>query len=181
MGAHTSSTFSELFLQYIEQTALYNILIHYNILGYFRYVDDILIVYDTSLTDIDSVLNSFNTAASPLQFTIEKERHQHINFLDIVIHHDTHHFTFSIFRKPTTTDSIIPSSSCHPQEHKYSAIQYLHNRLSTYPISNQHRIQEEHTIAHILHQNNYPPITPPPREHKSQHRSTSNTQPTQLK
>jgi hypothetical protein len=78
-----------------------------------------------------------------------------------------------------TMDSIIPLSSCHPQEHKYSPIRYLHNRLSTYPISNQHRIQEEHTIAHLLHQNNYPPIPPPPREHKSQHRPTSNTKPTQ--
>jgi hypothetical protein len=181
MGAPTSSIFSELFLQYIEHTTLYDILIHYNILGYFWYVDDILIVYNTSLTDIDTVLNSFNTAASPLQFTTEKEQHQHINFLDIVIHRDTHHFTFGIFGKPMTTDSIIPSSSCHPREHKYSAIRYLHNRPSTYPISNQHRIQEEHAIAHILHQNNYPPTPSPPREHKSQHRPTSNTQLTQLK
>jgi hypothetical protein len=134
MGALTSSIFSELFLQYIEHTALFDILIHCNILGYFRYVDDVLIVYNTSLTDIDTVLNSFNTAASPLQFTIEKKRHQHIKFLDIAVHRDTHHFAYGIFRKPTTTDSIIPSSFYHLPEHKYSAIRYLHDRLSTYPI-----------------------------------------------
>jgi hypothetical protein len=47
MGAPTSSIFSELYLQYVEHTALYDILIRNRLLGYFRYVDDILLVYDT--------------------------------------------------------------------------------------------------------------------------------------
>jgi hypothetical protein len=94
-----------------------------------------------------------------LQFTIDKEQSS-INFLDITIHRDAFNFSYSIYRKPTTTDSIIPSSSCHPREHKNSTIRFLFNRLFTYPISDEHRLLEEQNILHILQQNNYPP-TPP--------------------
>jgi hypothetical protein len=44
---------------------------------------------------------------------------------------------FSICRKPTQTDNIIPNSSCHPYEHKVSAIRYLFNQLHTYPITRE--------------------------------------------
>jgi hypothetical protein len=82
------------------------------------------------------------------------------------------------------TDSIIPSSSCHPREHKHSAIRYLHNRLLTYPIS-EHRQHEEQVIAHILHQTNYPPMPPTTWENKlqqkSQQKPTDTAQQTQHK
>jgi hypothetical protein len=181
MGEPTSSIFSELFLLYMKHTTLYDILIHHHIFGYFRYVDDILILYDASLTEIDAALTRFNTATSPLQFIIEKVLKQHINFLDITIYRDTYHFTYGIYRKPKTTDSIIPSSFCYPRVHKYSAIRYVHNRLITYPISEQHRLQEEQVIAHILHQNNYPPISPSSLEHKSQYKITDTTKQTHHK
>jgi hypothetical protein len=46
MGAPTSSIFSELYLQFLGNSTIHNILLNYDIKGYFRYVDDILIVYD---------------------------------------------------------------------------------------------------------------------------------------
>jgi hypothetical protein len=70
----------------MEHTALYDILIRNHILGYFRYVDYVLIVYDASLTNVDYVIYSFNTATSPLQFSIEKEQQRNISFLDITMY-----------------------------------------------------------------------------------------------
>jgi hypothetical protein len=52
MGAPTSSVLSEVFLQHTEHTALYDILLRNKILGYFRHVDDILIAYNDSITNI---------------------------------------------------------------------------------------------------------------------------------
>jgi hypothetical protein len=46
MGAPTSSIFSEFYLQHLESTNIYDILTNHDIEGYFRYVDDILIVYN---------------------------------------------------------------------------------------------------------------------------------------
>jgi hypothetical protein len=74
MGAPTSSVFSEIYLQYLEHTQLYNILLGHHILGYFRYVHDILIIYDTSTTNIQTVLDHFNEIAKPLSFTVEWKR-----------------------------------------------------------------------------------------------------------
>lgn len=46
IGAATLSIFfSEMYLQYIEHTEIYDKLLKYQVEGYFRYMDDILIVY----------------------------------------------------------------------------------------------------------------------------------------
>jgi hypothetical protein len=42
--------------------------------GYFRYVDDTLIVYKDNITDIEEVLNSFNNITPGLIFTLEREQ-----------------------------------------------------------------------------------------------------------
>ena len=81
MGSPTPSIFSKIYLQYIENTAIYDILRHNNIAGYFQYVDDILIVYNTTTNLID-VCNFFNEVMPTMKFTIEKEVDNKINFLD---------------------------------------------------------------------------------------------------
>ena len=106
MGAPTSSVFSEISLQHIENTAIYDIVIKYHIVGYFRYVDDILIVYNKTTTNIYDVFNIFNNLMPTLKFTIEEE-------IDIAKENDN--LSFDIYRKPTTTYTIIPNDSCHPQ------------------------------------------------------------------
>jgi hypothetical protein len=61
------------------------------------------------------------------------------NYLDITIENTNNTFTFSIYRKPTTTDLIIHNDSCHPTEHKHSAIRCMINRMNTYPISTERK------------------------------------------
>ena len=53
MESPTSSILSEIYLLYVEHTAIYEVLIRYNILGYFRCDDDILIAYNNSITDTE--------------------------------------------------------------------------------------------------------------------------------
>jgi hypothetical protein len=118
----------------MEHTQIYPILIK-QIIAYFRYVDDILIIYDQNKTSIDHTLEEFNKLQRTIKFTIEKEQQKSINFLDLLINRNEKKFQFSIYRKPTQTDIIIPNSSCHPYEQKISSINYLLNRLHTYPIT----------------------------------------------
>jgi hypothetical protein len=129
MGAPISAILSEVFLQCIEHMLIYDILKQNNIQGYFRYFDDCLIIYDTELTDIHSVLNEFNMITPNLKFTIEEEKDKCINFLNITVIRKQQQFSFNIYLKPTVTDHIITQDSCHPQEHKFSAIRYLYNRM----------------------------------------------------
>jgi len=63
------------------------------------------------------------------KFTMEKEIDNKINFLDTILK-ETKDLIFNIHRKPTTTDTIIPKDSCHPQKHKHAAMSYLTNRMN---------------------------------------------------
>jgi hypothetical protein len=144
---------SKVFLQYTEHTVIYDILLHNNILGYFRYVDDILIVCDSGKTDITNVVDSFNTATHSMQFTVEKEQNNQISFLDITIKKEYSHIAYNIHRKPTATDIIVPQESCHPTENKHSAITYLQNRNETYLTDEHSKQQEQHIINHTLRNN----------------------------
>jgi allophanate hydrolase subunit 1 len=96
----------------------HHVLIRQQIIGYFRYVDDILIIYDKKKINIEHTLNELNKLQSSIKFTIEKEIHDSINFLDLTIYWEEENLKFTIYRKPTQTDIIIPNSSCHPNEHK---------------------------------------------------------------
>ena len=76
MGAPTSSILSEFYLQHLENSKIYDILLNFNIMGYFQYVDDLLIIYNERETDIEDLLYYFNNIAPKLNFTIEKETRQ---------------------------------------------------------------------------------------------------------
>jgi hypothetical protein len=100
-------------------------------------------------------LNEFNKLQATINFTIEKEQHKSINFLDLTIHQKNNNLQFSVYQKHTPTDIIRPSSSCHPYEHKLSGINYLLNRLHTYPVTEKPKDVEKNTIKTILHNNKY--------------------------
>jgi hypothetical protein len=106
MGAHTSSALSEIYLQFMENTKKF----------------DILIIYDENHTNIEEVQKSFNDITTGLHFTLEQEEGQKINFLDLTITRTENGLSYDIFRKHTTTDTIIPHDSYHPLEHKMATI-----------------------------------------------------------
>jgi hypothetical protein len=100
-------------------------------------------------------LNEFNKLQPTIKFTIEKELHESVNFLDLTIHREEEKFLFSIYRKPTQTDIIVPNDSCHPHEHKTSSINYLLNRVHSYPITKEGKETELNTIRNTLLHNRY--------------------------
>jgi hypothetical protein len=121
MGA-PSSILSEVYLQYMENTTIYDLLIKHKVEDYFRYVDDILVMYKEDNTNVYKMLDDFNNLAPTMKFTLEDEQNNKINLLDITITKNHNGLAFEIYRKPTATDTIIPNDSCHPREHKTAAI-----------------------------------------------------------
>jgi hypothetical protein len=88
------------------------------------------------------MLQEFNTMHSKLKFTLVTETHNKINYLDITIDEQHNKLMFEIYRKPTTTDTIIHN----PNEHKRSAINYLINRMNTYQFTPKNKAQEKAII-----------------------------------
>jgi hypothetical protein len=60
-----------------------------------------------------------------------------------------------VYRKPTTTDSIIPNDSCHPNEHKKLAIKYLINCMNTYTLTHTNREHKLTLVNEMLKNNGY--------------------------
>jgi hypothetical protein len=155
MGAPTSAVLPETYIRHMEHTQIYPILVKQQIIGYFRYVDDILLIYDQNKTNIEQILNEFNKLQPTIKFTIEKELHESVNFLDLTIHREEKKLLFSINRKPIQTVIIIPSDSCYPYEHKFSSINNLLNRAHSCPITKEAKEIELNTIRSILLNNRY--------------------------
>jgi hypothetical protein len=105
-------------------------------------------ICDQRKTYIEETLTEFNEQQHIIKFTIEKELHNSINFLDLSTHRRKKELKFSIFRKPTQTDTIMSNDSYHPHEYKTSSINYLVNRLNTYPVSKEVK-EKELNIKHV--------------------------------
>jgi predicted Co/Zn/Cd cation transporter (cation efflux family) len=76
---------AEIFVQYIENRHLKQLLDSKNIIFYTRYVDDIFIIYDTIRTTADSIHNYINNIHNCLQLNPTYENNTQINFLDLCI------------------------------------------------------------------------------------------------
>ena len=152
---HNRHSFSEIYLQNLENTKIAELLLKHKVEGYFRYVDDILLMYKEDQTNIHNVLDYFNSAIPNMKFTLEEEENNKINFLDTTIAKGHDSLLFEIYRRPTTTDVIIPNDSCYPGEHKTAAIRYFYNRMKSYKLTPESQQKEKNTIQQILVNNNY--------------------------
>ena len=101
------------------------------------------------------MLEDFTNLVPSIKFTLEKEQHNKINFLDITITKNHDDLSFEIYRKPSATDIITPNDSCHPREHNTAAIKYYCNRMKTYKLTLESRQKETDNIQQILVDNKY--------------------------
>jgi len=90
-----------------------------------------------------------------IKFTLENETDGCINFLDFTIQNKDNKLLFNIYRKPTTTDIIIPKDSCHPPQQKHAAIRHMTNRMNTYRLNDEKKRTKLQTIEQILDNNGY--------------------------
>ena len=134
MGSPISGTIAEVFLQHLEHIYIGPLIETKRILFYTRYIDDILIIYDTESTNHDYLAQYTNTMHANLQFNPTLESNGYINFLDLTIIRRNTHLEIVIYRKPTTTDTAIHSTSIHPNEHNMAAYRYHIERMLNLPL-----------------------------------------------
>jgi len=77
MGSPISGIVAEIFLQNLENTHVKH-LIEAKILSYYtRYVDDILVIYDSTLTTPDSIQRYFSSIHNNIQLNSTHEKNSH--------------------------------------------------------------------------------------------------------
>lgn len=70
----------EICCQYLEHTYCFHILTQYGVIGYFMYVDDILIVHSPTQTKAKEILDEIINFPPNIGFTLEEEQNSALNF-----------------------------------------------------------------------------------------------------
>jgi hypothetical protein len=156
MGSPISNTIAEIFLQHFESILMKQLIETKHIVYYTRYVDDILLIYNTQHISPERTYDFINQIHPNLHFNPTYEQNNNISFLDLLITRHPTKLEIDIYRKPTTTDTTINFHSNHPNEHKLAAYRYYINRMLLLPLTEKRRQAEWNTIKSIAKNNNYP-------------------------
>jgi hypothetical protein len=155
MGSPLSPLLADVFMDDFERNLFENNTIDTrNIFCWYRYVDDIFAIWTGTQRQLDCFLTTLNSLSEKIVFTCEKEKDGKLNYLDITVKKGPI-LEFSIFRKDTTTDQIIPLQSSHHFSQKLSSFHHMLNRLLKIPLSNDNYEKELHTIKHLATKNGY--------------------------
>lgn len=157
MGSPLSPILADIFMHNFETSFIVNNPIFKNFLiYYYRYVDDILILWSGNLQDLHEFASHLNTLHSTIKFTIELENeNKQLNFLDLTISVTDNKHTFDIFRKPTDTGVVIDNQSNHPYQHKVAAFHCYIERILKIPLSTESFNRELMIIKQIASNHNF--------------------------
>ena len=115
---------------------------------YFRYVDDTFVIFCSEL-DCDRCHVNLSQLHPALNFTVEKEQSNSLNFLDVSVEKGGAGFLTSIYRKPTFTGQYILWNSFNPKARKINLIKTLVHRALM--ICSKTKLDSElDTIKHLL-------------------------------
>ena len=93
----------------------------YKLHAYYRYIDDIFIVWSHGLDLLHNFINSINKQYSKIIFTSNIST-MSINFLIITIDLDGGHISTKTYTKSTDTHALLSYNSFHPRHIKQSII-----------------------------------------------------------
>ena len=151
MGCPLSGLMADLFVEKVEEK-IFTLDESIDICFWGRYVDDIFMIWNGDHTQLQILFQKINNV-SKLKFTMETEITNKLNFLDLTITRHDSYLKYSIYRKPTATDIIIPNHSQHHPSIKMAAFRYYLDRLQNIPME-QTDMEEEYNIIKTIARNN---------------------------
>jgi len=149
------STLAEMYLQYLEEIYLKHYLENRDKIYYKRYIDNLLIIFDQTKTN-ENTIHNINNTDECLEFKTSKEENKTANYLDLSIKRNHNNVELGIYRKPTHIDITIHFSSNHPYDHKLAGFNYFINGMITMPITEQAAKQEWNKIITMAQNNGFP-------------------------
>ncbi|XP_041420362.1 uncharacterized protein LOC121394192 [Xenopus laevis] len=129
MGASVAPSFANIFVHHLEQKIFLQGKFKGHILKYWRYVDDILIIWQGTEDTFKNLLIEANSYHPTIKFTGEWSNTS-LNFLDVKLGICGNSIITEMYSKPTDRNTLLLSSSYH-NPHTMNAIpksQYLRAR-----------------------------------------------------
>jgi hypothetical protein len=156
VGSLISSLIAEIFLQHYEDANIKHLPDTKNIAFYARYVDNILITFDTTKINSHTINTYINNTHNNIKLNPTNEEHSSIDFLDLTVLCKHKQLYVDIYRKPTTTDTTINFLSNHPIEQKMAAFRFHITRMHSLPLDPDKIQTEWEIIQSIAKNNNFP-------------------------
>ena len=162
MGTKMAPVYATLVLGFLEKQLYATISTVYNCdiseyfrCHYFRFLDDVLIVYDEKVIPLERVTNLLNNLCSHLNFKLESSG-RHVNFLDICIRIVNGVIQTDIYYKPTDSQQYLNFHSNHPRHVKRALPYNLARRICTVVSDNNVRIERLEELSRSLKKCHYP-------------------------
>ena len=124
MGSPISPVIANIVMEELETVSLSKV--HFNLIFYKRYVDDIITCL--RLEDLQILLDTFNSFHARLQFTHEIEKDSCLSFLDTIVIRSNNRIITNWYHKPSWSGRYINFCSAHPMQHKVGLIKGLIDR-----------------------------------------------------
>jgi len=156
MGSTISNLIAEIFLQHYKEANIKQLLDMKSIALYVRYVDDILVIYDTTKINLLTINTYINKTHNNIKLNPTYEEHNSITFLDLTVTCRHTRLEVDICRKPTTTNTTINFLSNHPIEQEMSAFRFHITRIYSLPLNTDKKRREWERIQSIAKNNNFP-------------------------
>ena len=119
MGSPFSGVLACIYLEFLESGPFYYIIP--NTAHYFRYIDDILLIYPQDLNFL-SITGRLNNVEPSLKFTYKIEYNYTLPFLDSLLIRHINELEFKVYRKPTCKNDHIHFYSHHNNNTKRGII-----------------------------------------------------------
>lgn len=120
---------------------------------WYRYVDDVFAI--CASRKVDAILDKINKYYSSIQFTCERESNSQLPFLDVMITRIDTKLDFSIYRKSTYCERLIPADSYHHHSHKMAVFHSMIHRMLNITMSASSYTKELDYIHHLARVNGY--------------------------
>ena len=156
MGSPISETIAEIFLQHLEKPHIKHLIGSKHLIFYAGYVDDIFIIYDSSLTSPTNIQHYMDTIHDNIKLNATHETNEKVNFLDLSVTRKPTSLELDIYCKPTSTDTTINFLSNHPLEQKLAAYRFSINGMLSLPLSKIQQHKECKNIKQTARNNNIP-------------------------
>jgi hypothetical protein len=153
MGSPISRTVAEILLQQLEKTHIKHLIDSKHLIFYAIYVDDILIIYDSTFTSPTNIQHYMDTIHGNIKLNPTHETNEKVNFLDLSITRKPTSLELDIYRKPTATDTTINFHSNHPLEHMLAAYRFFISRMLSLPLNDAQRHNEWRIIKQTTSNN----------------------------
>ena len=156
MGSPISSLTAEIFLQHYEDTYIKQLLDMKNIALYVRYVDDILVIHDTTKINLHTI-NTYMNKIHNIKLNPTYEEHNFIAYLDLIITriHTKLEADIYIGNQQLQTQQFT-FFLITPQNKKMAPSRFHITRIHSLPLNPDKKQTQWKIIQSIAKNNNFP-------------------------